>query len=82
VDIVSTADGETEGETEVEVCGGAGVQIQGDDGARVGVDCLELDGVHEGLGQSGELQRSVIETIHVVPDYELSAYFDSFVMED
>lgn len=68
VDVVGAAHGEGEGELEGEVCDGAGVQVDGDDRSGVGDNGLELDGVDEGLGESGVLQRAVVEAPDVVPD--------------
>lgn len=72
VDVVGAADWEGEGELEGEVCDGAGVEVDGDDRSRVGDDGLELDGVDEGLGEGGVLQRAVVEAPDVVPDWEKS----------
>jgi hypothetical protein len=68
VDVVGAAHGEGEGELEGEVCDGAGVEVDGDDRGGVGDDGLELDGVDEGLGEGGVLQRAVVEAPDVVPD--------------
>jgi hypothetical protein len=68
VDVVGAAHGEGEGELEGEVRDGAGVEVDGDDGGGVGDDGLELDGVDEGLGEGGVLQRAVVEAPDVVPD--------------
>jgi hypothetical protein len=68
VDVVGAAHGKGEGELEGEVRDGAGVEVDGDDRGGVGDDGLELDGVDEGLGEGGVLQRAVVEAPDVVPD--------------
>jgi hypothetical protein len=68
VDVVGAAHGEGEGELEGEVRDGASVQVDGNDRGRVGDDGLELDGVDEGLGEGGVLQRAVVKAPDVVPD--------------
>lgn len=70
VDVVGAAYGEVEGELESEVGDGAGVQVDGDDGRRVGDDGLELDGVDERLGEGAVLERAVVEAPDVVPDWK------------
>ena len=70
VDVVGAAHGEGEGKLEGEVLNGAGVEVEGDDGRGVGDDGLELDGVDERLGESGVLERGVVEAPDVVPDCE------------
>jgi hypothetical protein len=73
VDEIVTLDAKVEGNVEGEVGGGAGVEIEGEDGGRVGDDGLELDGVDEGLGEGGLLEGSVVEAVDVVPDWSRSA---------
>jgi hypothetical protein len=68
VDVVGAAHGEGERELEGEVRDGASVQVDGNDRGRVGDDGLELDGVDEGLGEGGVLQRAVVKAPDVVPD--------------
>ena len=53
---------------ECEICYCALVEVEGDDSGGVGDNGLELDGVDEGLGESGVLQRAVVEAPDVVPD--------------
>lgn len=53
---------------EGEVCGCAGVEIEGKDGGGVGDNGLDLDGVDERLGQGGVLERRVVESVDVIPD--------------
>ena len=69
VDEVGASGLELVGEAEGEVFHGALVQVEGYDGGRVGNDGLEVDGVDEGLGHGGGLERGVIEAPDVVPDY-------------
>lgn len=69
VDEVGAAGLELVGKTEGEVGNGALVQIEGDDGSRVGDDGLEVDGVDKRLGHGGGLERGVVEAPDVVPDY-------------
>jgi hypothetical protein len=68
VDVVGAADGELEWEGESEIGDGAGVEVEGEDGAWIGDDGLELDGVDEGFGEGGEFERGVVEAVDVVPD--------------
>jgi hypothetical protein len=70
VDVVGAAHGEREGQLEGEVRDGAGVKVDGNDSGGVGDDGLELDGVDEGLGEGGVLQRAVVEAPDVVPDWK------------
>lgn len=70
VDVVGAAHGEGEGELEREVGDGDSVQVERDDSGRVSDNGLELDSVDEGLGESGVLQRAVVEAPDVVPDCE------------
>jgi hypothetical protein len=72
VNVVGAAHGELEGQREGEVGDGAGVEIEGEDGARVGNDGLELDGVDEGFGEGGEFERCVVEAVDVIPDWRLT----------
>ena len=53
---------------EGKVGGGAGVEIEGQNGGRVGDNGLDLDSVDKGLGKGGVFKRGVVETINVVPD--------------
>jgi hypothetical protein len=68
VDVVGAAHGEGKGELECKVLNGAGVEVEGDDRRGVGDNGLELDGVDEGLGEGGVLERGVVEAPDVVPD--------------
>lgn len=70
VDIVGTSDLEVEGKREGEVGGGHLVQVKSENGAGVGHDGFKFDGVDEGLGESSELERGVVEAIDVVPDWK------------
>jgi hypothetical protein len=70
VDVVGAAHRKGEGKLEGEILNGAGVEVEGDDGRRVGDNSLELDSVDEGLGEGGVLERAVIEAPDVVPDCE------------
>jgi len=54
VDVVGAPAGEVEGQAEGEVGWGAGVEVEGDDGAGVCDDSFEIDGVDEGFGEGGE----------------------------
>lgn len=47
----------------------AGVEIECENGGGVGDDGFKLDGVDKGLGESGSLQRGVVEAVDVIPDY-------------
>lgn len=71
VDVVGAADGEGEGQLEGQVGDSAGVEVEGEDGGRVGDDRLELDGVDQRLGEGGVLERAVVEAPDVVPDCEI-----------
>lgn len=68
VDEVVALDGELEGRGKGEVGHGAGVEVKGEDGRGIGDDSLELDGVDEGLGEGGFLERGVVEAVDIVPD--------------
>ena len=68
VDVVGAAHGQVEGEREGEIGDGHGVEVEGDDGGRVGHDGFDLDCVDEGFGQGGVLERAVVEAPDVVPD--------------
>lgn len=69
VDEVAAADFEAVRTVEGEICDGAGVEVEGDDGGGVGDDSLDVDGVDEGLGHGGGFERRVIEAPDVIPDY-------------
>jgi hypothetical protein len=68
VDVVGAADGQAEGQAEGQVFGGDFVQVEGQDGAGVGDDGFELDGVDEGLGEGGDFEGRVVEAVDIVPD--------------
>ena len=68
VDVVCAADGEGEGMSEGEVGGLDGVEVEGEDGAGVGDDGFEVDGVDQGFGEGGEFEGRVVEAVDVVPD--------------
>ena len=70
VDVVGAAHREVEGKLEGEVLNGASVEIEGNDRRGVGDNGLQLDGVDEGLGEGGVLERGVVEAPNVVPDCE------------
>lgn len=55
-EVIATAvESEWVGESEISGC--AGVEIEGYDGGRIGHNGLDLDGVDEGLGECGLLER-------------------------
>lgn len=68
VDVVGAADAKLVWEAEVQIVGGAGVEIESENGAWVGDNGLELDGVDKGLGEGSQLERSVVESVDVIPD--------------
>ena len=68
VDVVGSADGEVEWQAEGEIGDSAGVEVEGQYGAWVSHDSLELDSVDEWLCKSGELKWCVIESVDVIPD--------------
>lgn len=72
VDVVGAADGEGVGKVEGEIGDLAGVEVEGDERSGVGDDSLKVDGIDEGLSESGALERSVVEAPDVVPDCGLS----------
>lgn len=73
MDVVGAADSHLVWQAEVQILGGAGVQIEGEYSAWVRDDCLELDGVDERLGEGGQLERSIVESVDVIPDFTASA---------
>ena len=72
VDVVCPADLKAVREGEVEVVHGAFVEVEGENGRRVCHDGLEFDSVDKRLRQGGELQRSVVESVDVVPNWRES----------
>jgi hypothetical protein len=68
VHVVGAADGERVGKVECEIGDLARVEIEGDERVGVGNNGLEVDGVDEGLGKGGALERRVVEAPDVVPD--------------
>jgi hypothetical protein len=68
VDVVGASDGKVERETEVEVRGLNGVEVEGQDGAGVGYDGFQFDGVDERFGEGGEFEGRVVEAVDVVPN--------------
>jgi len=72
VDVVGAAHGQLEGEGEGEVVGRDGVEVEGQNGAGVGHDGFQLDGVDEGFCEGGDFERGVVEAVDVVPDCESS----------
>jgi hypothetical protein len=72
VDEIVTAAGELEGDRECKVGDSAGVEIQGKDGHGVSHGGLDVDGVDKRLSQSSLLERGVIKSVDIVPDYNIS----------
>lgn len=68
MDVVGAADREVIWHLEGKILYSDLVQIEGDDSTGVSNDSLELDGVDQWLGKGGDLERSVVETVNVVPD--------------
>lgn len=68
VDEVVSLGGQGEACVEGEVGGGAGVEIEGQNGDGVGNDSLEIDSIDQGFRESGVLQGSVVKAVHVIPD--------------
>ena len=68
VNEIITLDGQLERRAEGKIGGGAGVEIEGENGGGVGNNCLELDSVDEGFGDGCLLERRVVESINIVPD--------------
>jgi hypothetical protein len=68
VDEVVAADLNLVRKLECEICDCALVEVEGDDGGRVGDDGLDVNGVDKGLCQGSVLERAVIEAPDVVPD--------------
>jgi hypothetical protein len=68
VDEVVAADLDLVRKLECKICYCALVEIEGDDGGRVGDDGLDVNGVDKGLCQGSVLERAVIEAPDVVPD--------------
>ena len=68
VDEVGALGAESVGNLEGKVGGGDGVEVEGDDRARVGDESLHLNGVHEGLVESNLLHRAIVKSVDVVPD--------------
>lgn len=66
--VVGAADVESERKAKVHVCGSTGVEIEGEDGGRVGDDGFEFDGVDEWFGKGGHFEGCVIEAVDVIPD--------------
>lgn len=69
VDEIVTTNIKLEWRGESEIFLGACVEIEGKNCGRVGNDSLNLDGVDERFGESGSLERRIIEAINVVPDF-------------
>ena len=69
VDEIVAAAAEFEGDLEVEIGCGALVEIEDENGRGFSHNGLELDGVDEGLGEGGLLERSVVESVDVIPDF-------------
>lgn len=72
VNKVAAADLELVVSPESEIGDGACVQVECDDSGGVGDDSLDVDGIDEGLGQGGGLERRVVEAPDVVPDWLVS----------
>lgn len=70
VDEVAPLAWKRERNLEGEVGRGDSVQVECEDRAGVGDQRLHLDSVHKRLGESDLLHRTVIETVHVVPDFK------------
>jgi hypothetical protein len=68
VDEVGAANLQAVRHVEGQVGDGTGVKIESEDGGGVGDDGLDVDGVDEGLGHGGGLERAVVEAPDVVPD--------------
>jgi hypothetical protein len=68
VDEVVAADLNLVRKLECKICDCALVEVEGDDGGRVGDDGLDVNGVDKGLCQGSVLERAVIEAPDVVPD--------------
>lgn len=66
---IVTAGIESKGGGKCEVCSGAGVEVEGQDGGWVGDNGFDFYGVDEGFCESGVLERGVIETVNIVPDW-------------
>ena len=60
--------GQFEGGGKGEVVRGAGIEVQRQDGSRIGDNGLNVHGVNERLGKGGRFQGSVVEAVDVVPD--------------
>lgn len=69
MDVIGTADVEGEGGVEGKVGDSTGVEIEGEDGGRVGDDGLHLDGVDKRLGKSSVFEGRVIKAPDIVPDF-------------
>ena len=68
VDVVVTLAFDFERAIEGQVCGGDGVEIELEDGARVADDSFELDGVDERFCKSDVLDGLKVEAVDVVPN--------------
>lgn len=68
VDVVGSADGEVKWQAEGKIGNSAGVEVEGQYGAWVSHNGLELDSVDKRLGEGGELERCVVEPVDVFPD--------------
>lgn len=60
------------------VGGCAGVQVQCNHGRRVRDSCLDLNGINERFGESGRLQRRIVEPVDVIPNCRWSAIVGAF----
>lgn len=58
---------------EGQVSGRARVEIESENGGRVGHNSLDLNRVNKGLREGSVLEGSVVKAIDVVPDYAVSA---------
>jgi hypothetical protein len=45
------------------------VEVEGDDGARIGDHSLHIDSINKRLGHGGGLERGVVESPDIVPDW-------------
>lgn len=68
VDKIVASAVEHEGGLKGEVCGCAGIEVEGEDGGGVGYYSFDFDGVDERFGESGVFEGAVVEAVHVVPD--------------